>query len=133
MCIRDSALGARVQVVQVLEVAGQPAAQALGLPDVHHSAGGVAEPVNPSRVGDGTRRRTVRRRVGHGPKPTPLKATSRQRRRLWPVADPSSYRPAPGAIPDSAGVYRFRDATGRVVYVGKAKSLRSRLSSYFQD
>ena len=49
------------------------------------------------------------------------------------MADPSSYRPAPGAIPDSAGVYRFRDATGRVVYVGKAKSLRSRLSSYFQD
>ncbi len=49
------------------------------------------------------------------------------------MADPSSYRPGPGAIPDSAGVYRFRDATGRVVYVGKAKSLRSRLSSYFQD
>ena len=33
----------------------------------------------------------------------------------------------------SAGVYRFRDATGRVVYVGKAKSLRSRLNSYFAD
>ncbi|MGI8536760.1 MAG: excinuclease ABC subunit UvrC [Mycobacteriales bacterium] len=49
------------------------------------------------------------------------------------MADPSSYRPATGTIPTSAGVYRFRDATGRVVYVGKAKSLRSRLSSYFQD
>jgi excinuclease ABC subunit C len=49
------------------------------------------------------------------------------------VADPSSYRPAPGAIPTSAGVYKFRDATGRVVYVGKAKSLRSRLNSYFAD
>jgi excinuclease ABC subunit C len=49
------------------------------------------------------------------------------------VADPSSYRPAPGTIPTSAGVYRFRDATGRVVYVGKAKSLRSRLNSYFAD
>jgi excinuclease ABC subunit C len=49
------------------------------------------------------------------------------------VADPSSYRPAPGSIPTSAGVYRFRDASGRVVYVGKAKSLRSRLSSYFAD
>jgi excinuclease ABC subunit C len=49
------------------------------------------------------------------------------------VADPASYRPAPGAIPDSPGVYRFRDADGRVIYVGKAKSLRSRLSSYFQD
>jgi excinuclease ABC subunit C len=49
------------------------------------------------------------------------------------VADPATYRPAPGAIPDSPGVYRFRDERGRVVYVGKAKSLRARLSSYFQD
>ncbi len=49
------------------------------------------------------------------------------------MAAPSSYRPAPGTIPTSAGVYRFRDATGRVVYVGKAKSLRSRLNSYFAD
>jgi len=49
------------------------------------------------------------------------------------VADPSTYRPAPGEIPVDAGVYRFRDANGRVVYVGKAKSLRPRLSSYFQD
>lgn len=49
------------------------------------------------------------------------------------MADPSSYRPATGTIPTSAGVYTFRDAAGRVVYVGKAKSLRSRLSSYFQD
>jgi excinuclease ABC subunit C len=49
------------------------------------------------------------------------------------VADPASYRPAPGSIPDQPGVYRFRDEHGRVVYVGKAKTLRSRLSSYFQD
>jgi len=49
------------------------------------------------------------------------------------VADPSSYRPAPGQIPIDPGVYRFRDAMGRVIYVGKAKSLRPRLSSYFQD
>jgi len=49
------------------------------------------------------------------------------------VADPATYRPRPGEIPDSPGVYRFSDATGRVIYVGKAKSLRSRLSSYFQD
>ncbi|MDF2968063.1 MAG: Excinuclease subunit [Nocardioidaceae bacterium] len=49
------------------------------------------------------------------------------------MADPATYRPAPGAIPDAPGVYRFLDATGRVVYVGKAKSLRPRLSSYFQD
>ncbi|MFN2625437.1 MAG: excinuclease ABC subunit UvrC, partial [Mycobacteriales bacterium] len=45
----------------------------------------------------------------------------------------ASYRPAPGSIPDAPGVYRFRDRDGRVIYVGKAKSLRSRLSSYFQD
>jgi excinuclease ABC subunit C len=49
------------------------------------------------------------------------------------VADPHAYRPAPGAIPESPGVYRFRDAHGRVIYVGKAKSLRSRLNSYFAD
>jgi excinuclease ABC subunit C len=49
------------------------------------------------------------------------------------MADPASYRPEPGSIPDSPGVYRFRDDAGRVIYVGKAKILRSRLSSYFQD
>jgi excinuclease ABC subunit C len=49
------------------------------------------------------------------------------------MPDPSTYRPAPGTIPESPGVYRFSDAHGRVIYVGKAKSLRSRLSSYFQD
>jgi excinuclease ABC subunit C len=49
------------------------------------------------------------------------------------VPDPSSYRPAPGTIPDAPGVYRFRDPSGRVIYVGKAKSLRSRLNSYFAD
>ncbi len=49
------------------------------------------------------------------------------------MADPSTYRPTPGQIPTGPGVYRFRDAAGRVIYVGKAKSLRSRLSSYFQD
>ena len=46
---------------------------------------------------------------------------------------PLSYRPAPGSIPTQPGVYRFRDAKGRVIYVGKAKNLRARLSSYFQD
>ncbi|HLN71634.1 MAG TPA: excinuclease ABC subunit UvrC [Streptosporangiaceae bacterium] len=49
------------------------------------------------------------------------------------MADPHGYRPAPGAIPDSPGVYRFRDQHGRVIYVGKAKSLRQRLNSYFAD
>jgi excinuclease ABC subunit C len=49
------------------------------------------------------------------------------------VRDPASYRPAPGSIPDQPGVYKFRDEHQRVIYVGKAKNLRSRLSSYFQD
>ena len=49
------------------------------------------------------------------------------------MADPSTYRPRPGEIPVDPGVYRFRDKDGRVIYVGKAKSLRPRLSSYFQD
>ncbi|MBN6040783.1 excinuclease ABC subunit UvrC [Amycolatopsis sp. 195334CR] len=49
------------------------------------------------------------------------------------MADPSTYRPSPGSIPDAPGVYKFRDSTRRVVYVGKAKSLRSRLNSYFAD
>ncbi len=49
------------------------------------------------------------------------------------MPDPSTYRPAVGSIPDSPGVYRFRDPHGRVIYVGKAKSLRGRLNSYFAD
>jgi excinuclease ABC subunit C len=49
------------------------------------------------------------------------------------MADPATYRPAPGSIPEEPGVYRFSDAAGRVIYVGKAKSLRSRLNSYFAD
>nr|WP_090278753.1 excinuclease ABC subunit UvrC [Mycolicibacterium komanii]CRL74397.1 excinuclease ABC subunit C [Mycolicibacterium komanii] len=49
------------------------------------------------------------------------------------MPDPSTYRPAPGSIPVEPGVYRFRDPHGRVIYVGKAKSLRSRLNSYFAD
>lgn len=49
------------------------------------------------------------------------------------MADPSTYRPATGTIPVEPGVYRFRDERGRVIYVGKAKSLRQRLNSYFAD
>jgi excinuclease ABC subunit C len=49
------------------------------------------------------------------------------------VADPSTYRPSPGTIPDAPGVYKFRDPRGAVIYVGKAKSLRGRLNSYFAD
>ncbi|MGY6500121.1 MAG: excinuclease ABC subunit UvrC [Acidimicrobiales bacterium] len=40
-------------------------------------------------------------------------------------------RPPAGTIPDAPGSYQFKDAEGRVIYVGKAKSLRSRLSNYF--
>jgi excinuclease ABC subunit C len=49
------------------------------------------------------------------------------------MADPASYRPATGEIPTEPGVYRFHDERGRVVYVGKARNLRSRLNSYFAD
>ena len=41
-------------------------------------------------------------------------------------------RPPAGSIPDAPGSYQFRDRDGRIIYVGKAKSLRSRLSNYFQ-
>ena len=41
-------------------------------------------------------------------------------------------RPESGSIPDAPGSYQFRDGDGRIIYVGKAKSLRSRLSNYFQ-
>ncbi|WP_165064613.1 excinuclease ABC subunit UvrC [Marisediminicola senii] len=47
------------------------------------------------------------------------------------MADTVHYRPKAGEIPTQPGVYRFRDATGRVLYVGKANSLRARLSNYF--
>ncbi|MCE5292562.1 MAG: excinuclease ABC subunit UvrC [Nocardiaceae bacterium] len=49
------------------------------------------------------------------------------------MPDPITYRPAAGSIPVEPGVYKFRDPHGRVIYVGKAKSLRSRLNSYFAD
>jgi excinuclease ABC subunit C len=48
------------------------------------------------------------------------------------VADTVSYRPKAGEIPTQPGVYRFRDPKSRVLYVGKAKNLRARLSNYFQ-
>lgn len=47
--------------------------------------------------------------------------------------DPQLYRPKTGEIPTDPGVYTFRDANGRVIYVGKAKNLRNRLNSYFAD
>ncbi|KJQ54937.1 excinuclease ABC subunit UvrC [Microbacterium sp. SA39] len=47
------------------------------------------------------------------------------------MADVVAYKPRTGEIPTNPGVYRFRDADGRVLYVGKAKNLRQRLSNYF--
>lgn len=49
------------------------------------------------------------------------------------MTNPATYRPEPGSIPESAGVYRFRDVDDVVIYVGKARNLRSRLNSYFAD
>jgi excinuclease ABC subunit C len=46
---------------------------------------------------------------------------------------PMVQRPPAGTIPETPGSYQFKDADGRVIYVGKAKSLRQRLSNYFQD
>ncbi|HMG27724.1 MAG TPA: excinuclease ABC subunit C, partial [Acidimicrobiia bacterium] len=40
-------------------------------------------------------------------------------------------RPEPGTVPSGPGAYLFKDAQGRVIYAGKAKGLRSRLSNYF--
>ena len=47
------------------------------------------------------------------------------------MANDLSFRPKTGEIPTNPGVYRWLDATGRVLYVGKAKNLRARLSNYF--
>ncbi|KKX96807.1 excinuclease ABC subunit UvrC [Microbacterium sp. Ag1] len=47
------------------------------------------------------------------------------------MADVLPYKPRAGEIPTDPGVYRFRDSAGRVLYVGKAKNLRQRLSNYF--
>ncbi|MDR6938800.1 excinuclease ABC subunit UvrC [Arcanobacterium hippocoleae] len=49
------------------------------------------------------------------------------------MADPQSYRPKTSDIPADPGVYRFLDHDGRIIYVGKAKNLRNRLTSYFRD
>src|SRR5690348_15753313 len=58
-----------------------------------------------------------------------------RRRGRIPGGDPRQWgvmqRPEAGTIPDAPGSYQFKDARGRVLYVGKAKSLRSRLANYF--
>ena len=51
----------------------------------------------------------------------------------WSHGRPGDLPPGAGQHPESPGVYRFRDEHGRVIYVGKAKSLRQRLNSYFAD
>ncbi|MEB4613052.1 GIY-YIG nuclease family protein, partial [Leucobacter sp. M11] len=50
---------------------------------------------------------------------------------MQPADNRDAYRPATGEIPTSPGVYRFSDRHGRVLYIGKAKNLRARLSNYF--
>ncbi len=53
--------------------------------------------------------------------------------RSRPANPAQAFRPDPGTIPTDPGCYLWRDRHGRVIYVGKAKNLRARLSSYFQD
>ncbi|MET0162172.1 MAG: excinuclease ABC subunit UvrC [Microbacteriaceae bacterium] len=60
------------------------------------------------------------------PPPAAPRGRGRPRR-----ADTVPYRPAAGEIPTQPGVYRFSDPRGRILYVGKAKNLRQRLSNYF--
>jgi excinuclease ABC subunit C len=63
------------------------------------------------------------------------KAARQAREKGWPASSVQRVvqRPPAGTIPDAPGSYQFKDAEGRVIYVGKARSLRQRLSNYFQD
>jgi excinuclease ABC subunit C len=63
------------------------------------------------------------------------KAAGQAREKGWPASSVQRVvqRPPAGTIPDAPGSYQFKDAEGRVIYVGKARSLRQRLSNYFQD
>src|SRR6476619_5790397 len=64
-----------------------------------------------------------------------MRGQATQGSRPRPVVSSESMvtRPPAGTIPDTPGSYQFKDALGRVIYVGKASSLRQRLSNYFQD
>src|ERR1700761_2760335 len=67
------------------------------------------------------------------PAPTTLPpATSAGARHHERTLEAVQYRPPTGSIPDAPGSYQFYDAEGRVLYVGKAKSLRHRLPNYWQ-
>ena len=57
----------------------------------------------------------------------------RSRRRVPAYPRTVVARPPTGSIPETPGSYQFKDALGRVIYVGKASNLRQRLSNYFQD
>jgi len=50
---------------------------------------------------------------------------------VWSRDDGRVQKPVPSTIPQEPGSYQFRDGDGRVIYVGKAKNLRSRVMSYF--
>jgi excinuclease ABC subunit C len=50
---------------------------------------------------------------------------------VWSGDDGRVQKPVPSTIPQEPGSYQFRDGDGRVIYVGKAKNLRSRVMSYF--
>jgi excinuclease ABC subunit C len=49
------------------------------------------------------------------------------------IAPPPAVEAVLAGLPDAPGVYLWKDAEGRVVYVGKAKSLRARVRQYFAD
>ena len=72
-------------------------------------------------------------RAAPGPAHRPGDAPARVHDRLPVPQWERASRPPTGPIPDAPGSYQFLDADGRVLYVGKAKSLRSRLSNYFAD
>src|SRR5690606_9410134 len=61
-----------------------------------------------------------------------VRAAGRRAEMAAPRADVLPWRPKAGEIPAAPGVYRFSDATGRILYVGKAVNLRQRLANYFQ-